>query len=133
MVGKLSCWCTWSCLGDEVLEVHAVNVGTDGTLQLEVLVDVPDCLTCQAEHIFLRSIAILIEIPVWVLVILVVSIPVGVVAVGILIVLQPSLVVGTSQSHEVLTYIALRITQGWTVLHVLTSIVGGEVEVNRTS
>ena len=132
MVGKLSGRSSWSCLGDEVLEVHAVDVGTDGTLQLEVLVDVPDGLTRKTEHVLVGCIAVLIEIPVWVLVILVVTIPVGVVAVGILIVLQPSLVEGTRQGHEVLTHVALRVTKGRTVLYLLTSIVGGEVEVNRT-
>ena len=133
MVGQLSGRCTRSGLGDEVLEVHVVDVGTDGTLQLQVLVDVPDSLTCEAEHILLGGIAVLIEIPIWVLVILVVTIPVLVVAIGILIVLEPCLVVCTSQSHEVLTYIALRITQGRTVLYILTGIVGSEVEIHRTS
>ena len=55
MVGKLSGRSSWSCLGDEVLEVHAVDVGTDGTLQLEMLVDIPDCLTCQAEELLRRE------------------------------------------------------------------------------
>ena len=132
MVGKLSGRSTWSCLGDEVLEVHVVDVGTDGTLQLEVFVDVPDGLTRKTEHVLVGCIAVLIEIPVWVLVILVVTIPVGIVAVGILIVLQPSLVVGTRQGHEVLTHVALGISKGRTILYLLTSIVGGEVEINRT-
>ena len=133
MVGKLSGRSTRSCLGDEVLEVHAVNVGTDGTLQLEVLVDVPDGLTRKTEHVLVGCIAVLVEIPVWISVILVVTIPVGVATVCILIVLQPSLIVGTRQGHEVLTHVALRVSQCRTVLHLLTSIVGGEIEVNRTS
>jgi len=133
LVGKLSGRSFWRCLGDEVFEVHAVDVGTNSTLQLEVLVDVPDGLTRKTEHVLVGCIAVLIEIPVWILVIRIGTIPFEVVAIGILIVLQPSLVVGTHQGHEVLTHVALRVTKGRTVLYLLTSIVGGEVEVNRTS
>ena len=97
-----------------------------------MLVDIPDGLTRKTEHVLVGCIAVLVEIPVWILVILVVTIPVGIVAIGILIVLQPSLVVGTRQGHEVLTHVALGVTKGRTVLHLLMSIVGGEVEVNRT-
>ena len=61
-----------------------------------MLVDIPDSLTCEAEHILLGGVAVLVEVPVWVLVVRVVTIPVLVVSVCILIVLEPSLVVSAS-------------------------------------
>ena len=94
--------------------------------------DIPDDLTRKAVDVLLRCVAVLIQIPIRVLVVLVVTVPVGVFAVAGLVVLQPFLVVGSGQRHEVLTDVALRITQSRTVLHVLMRIIGGEVEVDRT-
>ena len=133
LVLQLSSLLTRSSAADEVLERHEVHIGTDSTLQLQVIGDIPDGLTSKTEHILTSGVLVLVQIPIRVLVILVVTIPVGIVAILSLIVLQPSLIVGTSQSHQVLTNIALRVTQCRTVLNILASVVGCEVEINRTS
>ena len=125
LVLQLTSRLTRSGLGDIFLEGHVVDIRTYSTLQLQVLINIPDGLGCQTEDILFRGVTILIQVPVGVLVVLVVTVPVGIVALAGLIVLQPSLVVSTSQRHEVLTYVALRVAQSM-------GIVGGEVEVERT-
>ena len=112
------------------MEVHVVDVGTDGSLYLQVAVDIIDSLCGEAEHVLVRLVAVLVEIPVWVAVILVETVPVGIIAVGGLVVLQPCLIVGVGKSHEVLAHITLRVAKCRTVFNVLAGIVGGEVEVN---
>ena len=132
MAGHLTGSLTWSGLGNILLEIHVVDIRTDGTLQLQVVGNVPNGLTCEAIDIFLRCITILIQIPIGVLVILVVTVPVGVVTIAGLVVLQPSLIVGTSKGHQVLTDVALRVTQCRTVLYILMGVVGRKIKVNRT-
>ena len=129
---QLSCLLTRCGAADEILERHEVHIGTDSTLQLQMLSDIPDGLTSKTEHILTSGVLVLVQIPIRVLVILVVTIPVGIVTILGLVVLQPSLIVSTSQCHEVLTDIALRVAQCRTVLNILASIVGCEVEINRT-
>ena len=94
-----------------------------------MVADVPDGLGGQSEHILGRGVLVLVEVPVWVLVILVIAVPVSIVAIGGLVVLQPCLVVGAGQRHQVLAHVALRVAQCGAVLHVLTSVVSREVEV----
>ena len=103
----LSSQLTWCGHGNELIEFHEVHVSTDGSLQLQVVGDVPDSLGSQAEDVFCRVVLILIEVPVGILVILVITIPVGVCAVSVLIGLQPFLVVSAGQRHQVLTDVAL--------------------------
>src|SRR5690606_12288978 len=89
-------------------------------------------LPCEAEHILSCCIIRLIEIPIRVLVVLVITVPTCVSAVCILVVLKPFLIVGARQGHKIFTDIALGVAKGGTVLYILTSIVCREVEINRS-
>ena len=92
---------------DKGKPILGVDIGTNGALQLQMLVDVPDSLTRETENIFVRGVAVFIKIPVWVFVILVVTVPVLIVAICIFIVFEPSLIVSACQSHQVLAHVAL--------------------------
>ena len=83
--------------GDEIFEVHEGHVSTNGTLQLQVVSDVPDSLTSQTENILRRVVLILIEVPIGVLVVLVITSPCCIFTLGILINLQPLLIKGAGQ------------------------------------
>ena len=97
-----------------------------------MLVDVPYSLSGKAEHVFFRGVAVLVEVPIRVFVILVVAVPVLVVAVGILVVFEPSLVICAGECHEVFADVALRVSECWTVFHIFACVVCGEVKVNWT-
>lgn len=67
---------------------------------------------------------VFIEIPIWVPVILVITVPVGVCTICILVILKPLNIIGTGQSHKILADVTLRTAKSRTVLHILTSVVG---------
>ena len=94
--------------------------------------NVPNSFSSKTEYVFCCCVLVLIKIPVRILVILVVTVPVCIIAFASLVVLQPFLIISAGQRHQVFTYVALRVTQCRTVLYILTGVVGGEVEVNRT-
>ena len=119
-----------SCRCLEIFENEVVQFGTDGTLQFQVLVDVPDSFTVETELVFLRIVGVFVNIPVWIHVVRVHTVPVRVLSVFILIGLQPFLIVGSGQCHQVLSDIRLAVAQCRTVLYNLTSIVGTEVYVD---
>ena len=53
LLSQLTSVLTRSCLGDILLEGHVVEVGTDSTLNLQVIVDIIDDLTSEAVDILL--------------------------------------------------------------------------------
>ena len=89
-------------------------------------------LSVHAEQIFVRLVFILIDVPVGVHVVGIHSVPVLVLTFGGLVVLEPRLIVGGRERHEVLSYVRFVVTQRRAVLHILVNIVHVEVEIHRT-
>ena len=112
---------------DIVLKCHVVNVGTYGSLQLKMAGHVPYSLAGEAVDVLIGLVGALVQVPIGVLVVLVKTVPVGIAAILVLVVPQPLIVIGAGERHQVLTDVALRVTQCGTVLHVLARVIGGEV------
>ena len=132
LIDKLAGRSARGSTGNVLFEGHIVHVCTYGTLDLEMLSDIPHSLTCKTEDILHGGIPVLVKVPVRILVVLVVSVPVSIVTFGSLIVLEPLLVVCSGKSHEVLSCIALGVAESRTVEHIFACIIGSKVKVYRT-
>ena len=114
----------------EVIECKPVEVGAEGSLKAEVLGDIPYALTRETDNVLVGVVEVLIKIPIGIDIVRIHAIPVGIVAVLILIGPEPCLVVGGGEGHEVLAHVRLAVAEGRAVLDILAGVVGAEVEVH---
>ena len=94
----------------EVRELEAVQLRTYSRLNLQLRNDVIHNLSVHTEQVLVRLVAILIDIPIRIHIIRVHTVPILVFTVLVLVVLKPSLIIGRSQCHQVLTNIRLIVT-----------------------
>ena len=98
-------------------------------MDLELRKNVINNLSVHTEQVFVRLVFILIDIPIGVHVIGIHTVPVLVLSVGSLVVLEPSLVIRSSEGHEVFADIGFVISKSRTVLYILMHVVDIEIEI----
>ena len=113
-----------------VLEIEPAHLSSGRTLDLKVRGNVPCHGTMKTEKVLHGQVGVLVHVPVRIDIVRVHSVPVRIFAVLVLVCPKPLLVVCRGESHQVLSYIRLAVSQSRTVLHVLAGIVRREVKVH---